>query len=348
MATTLADVARRAGVSPATVSRVLNGNYPVARATAERVHRAVTELDYVVNGNARALAAASSDLIGVLVHDVADPFFGVIASGIQGAMAEGDVLAVVCNTASSAERELRYLRLLRRQRTRAVVLTGGSVNDPGHRDALVDQVTEFTSAGSRVVLCGRPLLTGRDGERLPGVVAVDFDNREGARGLTAHLVASGHRAIGYLTGPEHRTTSRLRLDGHLRALADAGLTGESCPVVTCDFDRESGRAGVAELLRRAPGLTAVVAGNDNAALGALAELRSRGLDVPGDVSVAGFDDLPFSRDAVPALTTVRIPLADAGRTSGLLALGAREDPPGAVLTVRTELVVRDSTGPAPG
>lgn len=347
MAAKLADVARLAGVSPATVSRVLNGNYPVARTTADRVHRAVAELHYVVNGNARALAASSSDLIGVLVHDVADPFFGVIATGIQDAMSEGDVLAVVCNTGSSAERELRYLKLLRKQRAHAVVLTGGSVNDPGHRGALLEQITEFTSTGAHVVLCGRSPLTGDDEEPVPGVIRVDFDNRDGARRLTAHLVAMGHRDIGYLTGPENRTTSQLRLDGHIQALAEAGLSEERCPVVVSGFDRESGRAGVGELLRRHPGVTAVVAGNDIAALGALAELRSRGIGVPDDVSVAGFDDLPSALDAVPALTTVRIPLVEAGRTSGLFALDAKRAPAGNVLPIRTELMVRDSTGPAP-
>ncbi|WP_026119026.1 LacI family DNA-binding transcriptional regulator [Nocardiopsis ganjiahuensis] len=342
----LADVARLAGVSPATVSRVLNGNYPVARTTADRVHRAVAELHYVVNGNARALAASSSDLIGVLVHDVADPFFGVIATGIQDAMSEGDVLAVVCNTGSSAERELRYLKLLRKQRAHAVVLTGGSVNDPGHRTALLEQITEFTSTGAHVVLCGRPPLTGDD-DPVPGVIRVDFDNSEGARRLTAHLVALGHRDIGYLTGPETRTTSRLRLDGHLQALSEAGLSEERCPVVVSGFDRESGRAGVGELLRRHPGITAVVAGNDIAALGALAELRARGIGVPDQISVAGFDDLPCAFDAVPSLTTVRIPLMEAGRTSGLFALDASRAPAGGVLPIRTELMVRDSTGPVP-
>jgi LacI family transcriptional regulator len=347
MAAKLADVARRAGVSPATVSRVLNGNYPVARTTADRVHKAVAELHYVVNGNARALAASSSDLIGVLVHDIADPFFGVIATGIQDAVAEGDVLAVVCNTASSAERELRYLKLLRKQRAHAVVLTGGSVSDPGHRDALLEQITEFTSTGAHVVLCGRPPLVGRDEEPVPGVIRVDFDNREGARRLTAHLVALGHREIGYLTGPESRTTSQSRLEGHQLALSEAGLSEDLCPVVVSGFDRDSGRTGVDELLRRNPGITAVVAGNDVAALGALTELRSRGLSVPGDVSVAGFDDLPLSLDAVPALTTVRIPLIEAGRTSGYFALDAKRAPAGGVLPIRTELIVRDSTGPAP-
>ncbi len=143
MTVTLADVAARAQVSPATVSRVLNGNYPVAASTRERVLRAVDELDYVLNGPASALAAATSDLVGILVNDIADPFFGIMASAIQigglgrrAGRAGGEQLAVVCNTGGSPERELTYLTLLQRQRAAAVVLTGGAVENPPHPAAV--------------------------------------------------------------------------------------------------------------------------------------------------------------------------------------------------------------------
>ncbi len=142
MTVTLADVAARAQVSPATVSRVLNGNYPVAASTRERVLKAVDELDYVLNGPASALAAATSDLVGILVNDIADPFFGIMASAIQaeiggpGGRAGGERLAVVCNTGGSPERELTYLTLLQRQRAAAVVLTGGAIEDAAHQAAM--------------------------------------------------------------------------------------------------------------------------------------------------------------------------------------------------------------------
>ena len=142
MTVTLADVAARARVSPATVSRVLNGNYPVAATTRERVLRAVDELDYVLNGPASSLAAATSDLVGILVNDIADPFFGIMAGAAQteigghegSGRAGGEKLAVVCNTGGSPERELTYLTLLQRQRAAAVVITGGALEDPvAHR-----------------------------------------------------------------------------------------------------------------------------------------------------------------------------------------------------------------------
>src|SRR5687767_14962063 len=186
MTVTLADVAARAQVSPATVSRVLNGNYPVAATTRERVLKAVDELDYVLNGPASALAAATSDLVGILVNDIADPFFGIMASAIQaeiggpGGRAGGERLAVVCNTGGSPERELTYLTLLQRQRAAAVVLTGGAIEDPGHITAMTAKLARLADAGTRIVLCGRPPLPGSDAV----AASLAFDNRGGGRRLT--------------------------------------------------------------------------------------------------------------------------------------------------------------------
>ncbi|MEU1302844.1 LacI family DNA-binding transcriptional regulator [Streptomyces shenzhenensis] len=345
MTVTLADVAARAQVSPATVSRVLNGNYPVAAATRERVLRAVDELDYVLNGPASALAAATSDLVGILVNDIADPFFGIMASAIQneiggpGGRAGGERLAVVCNTGGSPERELTYLTLLQRQRAAAVVLTGGAVEDAPHVAAVAAKLRKLTAAGTRVVLCGRP--PAPDAE----AVALTFDNRGGGRELTEHLIGLGHRRLGYITGPKERTTTRHRLEGHRAALAAAGIEEDPRWTVHGGYDRGAGHEATLELLRRDPSLTAVVAANDSVALGACAALRESGLRIPEDVSVAGFDDLPFSIDAVPALTTVRLPLAEAGARAGRIAMGREEAPPDGIATINGELTIRGSSGP---
>ncbi|MFE0760999.1 LacI family DNA-binding transcriptional regulator [Streptomyces smyrnaeus] len=402
MAVTLADVAARAGVSSATVSRVLSGNYPVAGATRSRVLRAVDELEYVVNGPASSLAAASSDLLGILVNDIADPFFGIIAGAVQGEL-EGRTdgpgprkLAVVCNTGGSPERELTYLTLLQRQRAAAIVLTGGAVEDPQHSAALTTRLRRLAAGGTRIVLCGRPPLdepaaaTGTGarqpgpppsgpelsgpppsgpvssakprpaaGDRGPlsaahdgtrgGVLTVAFDNYGGARELTEHLLALGHRHIGYVAGPAERTTTRHRLEGHRAALAaHGGVTADRAEQLTVHgggYDRSCGYQGARELLRRAPGTTAVLAANDTVALGVCAALREMGLRVPQDVSVAGFDDLPFSVDTSPALTTVRLPLQEAGARAGQLALGTLAPPPSGIVTVGHELRLRASTAP---
>ncbi|AXG77966.1 LacI family DNA-binding transcriptional regulator [Streptomyces paludis] len=350
MTVTLADVAARARVSPATVSRVLNGNYPVAAATRERVLRAVDELDYVLNGPASSLAAATSDLVGILVNDIADPFFGIMAGAAQTEIggqegtgrAGGEKLAVVCNTGGSPERELTYLTLLQRQRAAAVILTGGALEDPAHIAAMTAKLAKLADAGTRVVLCGRPPLQGSDAI----VAALAFDNRGGGRRLTDHLLTLGHRRIGYVAGPVERTTTRDRLEGHRAALRDAGLDGASEELtVHGSYSRRSGYEATLELLRRAPDLTAVVAANDTVALGACAAVRDQGLRIPADISVAGFDDLPFSVDATPALTTVRLPLFEAGARAGRLAMGTESPPPGGIATIPAELMARASTAP---
>lgn len=236
MTVTLADVAARARVSPATVSRVLNGNYPVAASTRERVLRAVDDLDYVLNGPASSLAAATSDLIGILVNDIADPFFGIMAGAAQSEIggpgdgsgrAGGEKLAIVCNTGGTPERELTYLTLLQRQRAAAVVLTGGAVEDPAHQVAMSAKLAKLADAGTRVVLCGRPPLP--DGASV--LAALAFDNRGGGRRLTEHLISLGHRSIGYAAGPLERTTTRHRLEGHHEAMRAAGCTGTGTAAV---------------------------------------------------------------------------------------------------------------------
>ncbi|MEU8732057.1 LacI family transcriptional regulator [Streptomyces sp. CS113] len=344
MTVTLADVAARAQVSPATVSRVLNGNYPVAASTRERVLKAVDELDYVLNGPASALAAATSDLVGILVNDIADPFFGIMAGAVQseiggpGGRAGGERLAVVCNTGGTPERELTYLTLLQRQRAAAVVLTGGAMEDEAHQTAVAAKLRKLTEAGTRVVLCGRPPAPDT------GAIALTFDNRGGGRELTEHLIGLGHRRLGYIAGPEERTTTRHRLEGHRTALAAHGIEEDPRWTVHGRYDRQAGYEATLELLRRDPTLTAVVAANDSVALGACAALRDSGLRIPDDVSVAGFDDLPFSIDAVPALTTVRLPLAEAAARAGRVATGREEAPVGGIAMVRGELMVRGSSG----
>ncbi|WP_026065706.1 LacI family DNA-binding transcriptional regulator [Actinoalloteichus spitiensis] len=341
MAATLADVAARAGVSSATVSRVLNGNYPVAEATRRRVTEALRELNYVVNGPARALAAATSEVLGVLVNDVSDPFFGVLASGIQREAAEADLLTMICHTAGSADDELRYMELLLRQRARAIVVTGGGPEDGGHRRRTADLVRQSVARGTRVVFCGRE--APPDSE----AASVVFDNHGGAAALTRLLLAAGHRRIAYLTGPPHHTTSSARVAGARQALTEAGIDPDSCLWIRSGFSRAAGLEAGRELVRAAVDCTAVVAGNDLTASGVIASLRACGVRVPEDVSVAGFDDLPVAVDVVPELTTVRLPLRSGAVTAGRIATGTERTAPGVVVRMPAELRSRESVA-APG
>jgi LacI family transcriptional regulator len=338
VAATLADVAARAGVSSATVSRVLNGNYPVAENTRARVLTAVAELHYVVNAHARALAASTSDVIGVVVNDISDPFFGSMAAGVQAEAAQEDLLAVICSTAGSPQEELRYVRLLLRQRVRCIVLTGGHQEDPGYLRELAELLRHAADAGTAVVLCGRPTVPETD------AVALDFDDHWGAREATRHLLGLGHRRIACVQGPAGNSTARARLAGYREAMTAAGLEPQITPG---GFDRESGREAALRLLAGESRPTAVLAANDLAAFGVLAAARDHGLRVPDDLSVIGYDDIAFAADAFPALTTVRLPLVEAGSRAGRVAAGLVPTAGGTVHTLRPEVILRDSAAPPP-
>jgi LacI family transcriptional regulator len=342
MPVTLVEVAARAGVSPATVSRVLNGNYPVAESTRQRVQEAVRELDYVVNAHARALLHSTSGIVGVVLNDASDPFFAGIARGIQGAAAETSRLSVICNSEGDPEQEFAFLELLRGHRADAVILVGAAPEDAEYLVEATARAKGMLSHGTRLVLCGRPA----PGEDAPGAV-VEIDNAGGSAAITRHLIELGHRRIAYITGPDGRTTTTSRLAGFRAALAETGVEPVPDLVVHGDFSRQAGHAGVERLLAADAEFTAVLAANDLVAAGAVHALRAAGRRVPDDVSVAGYDDLPTAVDVWPNLTTVHVPLEEIGRMAVELAFGPSDQD--SVVTVPTALVVRESTAaPAAG
>jgi LacI family transcriptional regulator len=332
---TVTDVAIRAGVSAATVSRVLNRSALVSPATRERVEQAIRELEFVVNGHARALAAAASDVIGVIVGDMSDPFFAHIVAGVQDQTFLATQLALVCSTGGDPQREIGQLEHLRRLRARGVILAGGAIGGPEHQQELSRQLGGFIKRGAQVVLCGRPAIPD-----LPGASTITFDNTGGTVRLVEYLVGLGHRRIGYITGPPQRSTTRERLDGFRRATPDH----DSRLVVEGAFTRESGWAAGEDLLQD-PSITAIVAANDLMAAGALAAARAHGRPVPARVSVAGFDDIEICQDTYPPLTTVRVPLREAGARAGRIACGL-DEPPTGIVRLDTDLLVRHTTGPA--
>ena len=338
MPVTLVEVAARAGVSPATVSRVLNGNYPVAESTRQRVQQAVRELDYVVNAHARALLHSTSGIVGVVLNDASDPFFAGIARGIQSAAAETSRLSIICNSEGSPEQEFAFLDMLRGHRADAVVLVGAAPEDDEYREEATTRANGLRSQGARLVLCGRPSPSeGAHGD----VVAID--NEGGSAAITKFLIERGHRRIAYLTGPDGRTTTTARLAGFRSAMADAGVAVEESLVVHGDFSRQSGRTAVAGLLAEQRRFTAVLAANDLVAAGAVTALRAAGLRVPDDVSVAGYDDLPTAVDVWPNLTTVHVPLEEVGRKAIELAFGPQDTH--SSVTIPTHVVVRESVVP---
>lgn len=331
---TLYDVARHADVSLATASRVVNGSERgVGEALRERVLRSAAALGYVAHGPAQALARAATPTVGVIVHDIADPYFTEIALGAMGVADDGKRLVTVCNTFGDNERERRYVALLNGQRVAAIVLAGSGHDDPKLDAGLGAELASYSAGGGRFAMVGRHAIEGD---------SVEPDNRAGAARLGRALADLGHRRIGIITGPTGRTTTQDRLQGLAGAL---GPLDEDF-VVPGDFGRDAGARGAGVLLDRHPDLTAIVASSDMAAIGALSVLRGRAIDVPGRVSVFGFDDVPEARDVNPALSTVRLPLRELGATAMRLALDEWKGAPRTTV-LPTELVLRDSSGAPP-
>lgn len=336
MTANIVDVARRAGVSTATVSRVLNRNYPVSDGVRQRVLEAVRDLGYVANAHARALLKSTSGTVGVIMHDVSDPYFAEIVRGIQEVAGQEDRLVVICNSLREPAREITYIEMLRAHRVDAIIMAGGHILDDEYVMALREQSLQLRAQGSRLVLCGRHPV------RADAVVP---DNSVGAWAIVRHLLDRGHRRIAHLAGPPNFSTTQDRVEGYLGALAEYGLELDPSLVVTGDFTRKGGYDAVGELLEAGLDFTAVFAANDLAAVGAMVRLQERGLRVPEDVSVVGFDDVPVASDVRPALTTVRVPMVEMGRQSMRLAL---RDPraPHEVVRLPTEVVERASVARA--
>jgi LacI family transcriptional regulator len=332
---TLADVARRAGVSPATASRVINGSpKPVDESLRLRVVKAVEELRYVPNAQARMLARAERGAVGVIVHDVSDPYFAEITRGLQRVATDRGTLLVICNSYRDPVRERECVELLSAQRVAAIVLAGSGYHDPKATKALDASLRHYEDGGGRVAVIGRHEHIGD---------AVQPANADGARLVAEYLYELGHRVIGIIAGPKELTTTTDRLDG----LRSAGRSLPARRVAHADFTRDGGARAAAQLLDDNPTITALAAQNDSMAIGALAVARARGLRVPEQLSVVGFDDMPVAQDVTPALTTVRLPLVDMGARALTLALGTHPRGRRLVETAEASLVIRDSAGPAP-
>ncbi|MFF7281059.1 substrate-binding domain-containing protein [Streptomyces griseorubiginosus] len=335
---TIRDVAAKAGVSVATVSRTLAGNYPVSEDTRQRVMAAVDSLHYVVNVHAKALSGRVAGPVALVLSDITGPSLAHVAAGVEEEAGNRGRLSLVCSTKGDTKREDDLVQLMREQHAAAVVLVGGTVTDDAYHRRMAGYAKALDSAGSRLVLCGRPPLPAG----VPATV-VDYDNRGGAFQATAHLLTAGHRRVLFLGGAAGFSSAEQRRLGYRDALRAHGAPHDEELDTTGNYTRQSGYLRTREALRTGVGFTAVFAGSDMVALGALAALREAGRSVPHDVSVVGFDDVPFATDLTPALTTIRVPYEELGRTAVRLALerevGLASDNH---VVLSTQLVIRDS------
>ncbi|MFE0515156.1 LacI family DNA-binding transcriptional regulator [Streptomyces sp. NPDC058964] len=337
-ASTVRDVAARAGVSASTVSRVLGGTYPVAATTRARVLTAIRELDYVVNAHARALGGATDKTVAVVLDDVTGAFCAHIARGVEEEASKEGRLCMLCTTHGDPRRVLSVVDTMREQRADAVIVVGGAWEDRAYRERMTHFAHALDRAGSRLVLVGRPPL----GPGVPATV-VDYDNEGGAFALTTHLLASGHRRIAHLGRVPGLSTSGQRVAGFTRAHELLGLTPDPELIADGTFSRAYGYRATRELLSSGREFTAVFAATDMIAAGAVQALREAGRRIPDDVAVAGYDDIPLALDVHPSLTTVHVPQEELGRTAVRLALHRDELPDGPHLVLGTHVVLRDST-----
>lgn len=330
---TIYDVARLAGVSSATVSRVLNHHATVKPATRERVMRAIRELDYQVNLLASALNTGQTRTIGLILPDIANPFFAEIARGVEESAAENGFNIVMCNTHEQVEREASYVQVLRQKHVDGIIFTSAYLDDRN--------IVALHNSGFPLVLVSREV------EEL-AVDSIRTDDFAGGYQATRHLIALGHTRIALLAGPLRTKPSLDRKKGYEAALERADLPLDPALTFSGEFNLESGVAMAEQLLGAGTPFTAIVAGNDLIAAGAIKVLRRRGIKVPEDVSVIGYDGTALAEMMEPELTTVAQQMHEMGRQATDLLLsriqGIRTNGPVQVV-LPPRLVVGGSTAP---
>ena len=330
---TLADVAREAGVSAMTVSRVVNNKDDVSSTTRRHVQTVVDRLGYSPSGIARGLATRQTHTLGLVILDVANPFFSDVARGAEHVAYAAGYNVFLCNTDEDPERELAVLQSLEEKRVDGVVLCSSRLDD-GDLRRIVDR-------HPAVVLVNRRL-EPEDGDGDVGVVIID--DEAGGQMATQHLLDSGHRAVGLLAGPPASRSGQQRVKGFHAAMTAAGLSSNSVYMRHCSPTVEGGQKAGRELLTTHPELTAIFCYNDLVAIGALHACADLGRTVPGDVAIVGFDDIPLAALVTPSLTTCRVLRHEMGDQAMRLLLdqirgcseGCRE------IVLRPELVVRAS------
>jgi DNA-binding LacI/PurR family transcriptional regulator len=329
---TIHDVAREAGVSRGTVSRVLNGGHNVSPEALKAVNAAIRKTGYVVNRHARSLVTQRSDSVAFLLTEPQDKFFedpnfNQLLRGCTTALAKADIPLLLMIAGNEEERR-RIGRYITAGHVDGVLLVSSHTGNP--------MIEQLTSAGMPVVCCGKPL------GHLGTVPHVAADDRDGARQMVQHLIGLGRRRIATVTGPLDTPGGVDRLSGYREVLAEQGLGLDPALVAEGDYSRAGGERAMARLLEQAPDLDAVFIASDLMADGALAVLEGAGRRVPEDVAVGGFDDSSIAAAARPPLTTIRQPWEriSAEMVRLLLSLIAGEPPASVILP--TELVRRAS------
>jgi LacI family transcriptional regulator len=328
------EVASHAGVSTATVSHVINNTRFVSDDVRARVLAAIEECRYYPNADARSLASGRSRMIGLVISDIANPFFPELVKAIETAAFEQGYDIVLSNTNYDAERTSHYVRrFIERKVAGVAVMTSEMDKELIEELAQREVPAVFLDVGA------------------PGIhmnnLRVDYD--EGIEQAITHLVALGHRRIAYIGGPQKMRSARRRLEAFQRIMAQQ-VAGEPEMIFQGNFKIEGGRRAANEILNvhRDDLPTAVMTANDLTAIGAISEFESAGVQIPRDISIVGFDDIAFAGITKPMLTTVHVPLNELGRRAIEVLTSSLEDmqKQGVEIRIPTKLVIRDSTAPA--
>lgn len=302
-------VAELADVSVATVSRVMShSSHPVAEETRKRVLEAAERLGFQPNQLARALVTARSQTVGVIVHDISDPYFGELVKGLEDEIRADGYRLFVASSDRNPERELEYLRAFDAYQVDALVFAASALEDADYRREVETLVGRFESRGGITLVLSDHFAAGH---------RVQFDNRAATAAMVDYLVDKGHRRIGFILGPPDLTVSNHRHEGFRRALERRKLSYNPALVAEGSFSIEGGKRAAMQIVS-AGEPTAIFASNDLMAIGAIRALLDNGYRVPEDVSVAGFDDMLLAEYAPVPLTTVRVPTYDIGREGAIL------------------------------
>jgi LacI family transcriptional regulator len=328
---TVLDVAKRAGVAPITVSRVINNSGYISQATRERVESAVKELGYVPNTLARGLRSKRTKTLALVVTDITNPYFTLMARGVEDAAGASDYTVVYCNTDESEAKEEKYANILAQRQVDGVLLVPSCGN--------VKTIKFLLSNDINVVTLDR---------RISGVKidSVRSDSEDGAYRLVKLLIGLEHKRIAMITGPKDVSTAIDRVAGYRRALIESGL-GDNEQVYYGAFNQQSGYEFTNQAMTQSPTPTAIFGANNFIAIGIIKALRDLQINVPGDVSIGAFDDFPESMLVAPFLTFVEQPAYEMGRMATEMLLkrisgeltGAHQN-----LILPTEIIERGSTG----
>lgn len=323
-------VAALAGVSTATVSRALQEPYKVRAETRKKVFEAAQKVNFVPNAHARTFRQQSNHTVILLVRDIGNPFYLEIYKGVEEAASEAGYKVLMADARNDESRVANYIEMVRQK----------------HADGLILMTGHFPAGLAREPHLLPPIVIAS--ETIPGVdlPTVKVDNTNASREAVLHLTAQGHRNIAHLAGPLPESLASDRFEGYRQALEEAGIAFRDELVISGDYSIEAGRDAVRKMLSSRTPFTAIFASSDQMAIGAISELRGRGLSVPADISVIGFDDIIFANAFEPPLTTVRQPRRDMGRHAMEMMVDRLSgNKAGVTIELETELVIRGSVAP---